>query len=203
MREAVHFIRAAVGRLGRIIEGLLQLSRAGRVQYRAEPLDPGPVVARVVEGMHASIAARGAQVTVHLLGPVRGDATALEQVFGNLLDNALKYAAPGRPAVVEIGETASPGPGERILYVRDNGLGVPEAYRETIFHPLQRVHADAAPGEGLGLAIARRLLERQQGRIEVESEEGRGTTFVLALPRAEAGDLAPEALARERLADAV
>ncbi|HEX7086797.1 MAG TPA: ATP-binding protein [Vicinamibacterales bacterium] len=202
MREAVHFIRAAVGRLGRIIEGLLKLSRAGRVQYRSDPVDAGAVVARVVEGMHATIAERGAQVSVGPLGAVRADATALEQVFGNLLDNALKYAAPGRTPSIAIGEADPPSPAERVFVVRDNGLGVPEAYRETIFHPLQRVHADVAAGEGLGLAIARRLIERQHGRIWLESEDGRGTAFFIALPRAAEGEAAAGA-ARERLADAV
>ena len=204
MREAVHFIRAAVGRLGRIIDGLLQLSRAGRVQYRSDPVDAGAIVGRVVAGMQAVIAARGAQVEVGALGPVRADANALEQVFGNLIDNALKYAAPDRAPSVTIDEVEPPSRGERVFRVRDNGLGVPEAYRDTIFHPLQRVHADVAPGEGLGLAIARRLIERQQGRIWLESEEGRGTTFFVALPRAGDGEApagAPDA--RERLADAV
>ncbi len=202
MREAVHFIRAAVGRLGRIIEGLLQLSRAGRVQYRSDPVDPNAIVERVLEGMHATIAARGAQVSTGPLGAVRADATALEQVFGNLLDNALKYAAPGRAPSIAIGEADPPSPAERVFVVRDNGLGVPEAYRETIFHPLQRVHADAAPGEGLGLAIARRLIEKQHGRIWLESEDGRGAAFFVALPRAAEGDAAAAAT-RERLADAV
>ncbi len=193
MSEAVHFIRTAVRRLGRIIEGLLQLSRAGRVQYRSEPVGLDRVVERLVDGMQATIAASGAHVVVHPLAPVRGDATALDQVFGNLLDNALKYRAPGRDSLIEIGQLASSEGGESLIYVRDNGLGVPETYRDKIFNPLQRIHADAATGEGLGLAIVRRLVERQGGRIWVESMEGQGSTFFLALRAADAapGDRRP------------
>jgi signal transduction histidine kinase/CHASE3 domain sensor protein len=185
MREAVHFIRTAVERLGRIIEGLLQLSRAGRVQYRSEPVPLDPILERLVAGMQASISGRAAQVIVQPLGAVRGDAMALDQVFGNLLDNALKYAAAGRAPLVEIGPLDTHERGERVIYVRDNGLGVPETYRDKIFHPLQRIHADAAAGEGLGLAIVRRLVERQGGRIWVESVEGQGSTFFIALGAAE------------------
>lgn len=189
MAESIHFIETAVARLSSIIDALLRLSRAGRVVYRQQAVDVSAVVTRVVRSMTATTAQRGATITVGPLPPAWGDPTGVEQVFANLVGNALNYLDPARPGRVELGslDQADLAGGERrgawhAYYVRDNGLGIPAAYVPKVFQAFQRLHADMAPGEGMGLAIVRRIVERHGGRIWLESEPGAGSTFFVTLP---------------------
>ncbi|WP_433703806.1 sensor histidine kinase [Paraburkholderia sacchari] len=184
--EALRYLQTAVLRASHIIDALLRLARVGRVEYRRQRVNVQELVQRVVDAMHASVRARNAQVSVRGLPPVWGDPTALEQVFANLIGNALNYLDPAREGRVEIG-TADAPPGVeslQIFYVRDNGLGIPEVARPRLFQAFQRMHGNVAPGEGIGLALVRRMVERHGGRIWVESVEGEGTTFYLSLPDA-------------------
>ncbi|MHB1556858.1 MAG: sensor histidine kinase, partial [Isosphaeraceae bacterium] len=188
VEESIRFIQAAVGRLARIIDALLRLSRAGRVEYQWQEVDLQAIVGRIVAALHDSIADKGAQVSVDALPPAHGDPTALEQVFANLIGNAVQYLDPDRPGRIEVDST---GPGDQglpaglVVYrVRDNGLGIPEAYQQRLFTAFSRFHAGAAQGEGIGLALVRRMVERHGGRIWVESSAGVGTTFLVALPAA-------------------
>jgi signal transduction histidine kinase len=198
MAESVRFIQTAVSRSASIIDALLRLSRAGRVEYQWQPVDVAGVVRRVVDAMRSSIEEKKVQVTVGDLPPAWGDPTAVEQIFGNLVSNAVNYLDPARPGEIAIGgRNGSNGAGVSPTYwVKDNGLGIPEAYRAKLFKAFQRLHGDVAPGEGIGLALVRRVVERHGGEIRVESEEGKGTTFLLTLPAperpAEAGAERPE-----------
>ena len=187
MDKALGFIRAAVLRLSGIIEALLRLSRAGRVEYRWEAVDVAAVVARVESSLHGTVTSRGAAVVVGDLPPAWGDPTAVEQVFANLVGNALTYLDPARPGRVEVGCLPGTADGQRVYYVRDNGLGIAEAHRGKIFQAFQRAHPQVAGGEGIGLAIVARVAERHRGRAWVESEAGTGSTFFVALPAAPAG----------------
>jgi signal transduction histidine kinase/CHASE3 domain sensor protein len=188
MAESIHFIGAAVERLSRIIDGLLQLSRAGRAMYRREVLDVTPLAQHVMARAQPRAAERGAVVSIApYLGAVTADADGVEQVFAHLLDNALKYLDADRPGRIEFDVPAEPPPaGLHVVSIRDNGLGVAQAYQDKVFQPLQRVHVDAATGEGLGLTIVRRILDRMGGHVWMESEAGRGSTFFVALPAAAA-----------------
>jgi PAS domain S-box-containing protein len=181
MLESVTFIRTAVGRLSRIIDALLRLSRAGRVEYQPQPVDVTAVVRRVADALHGTATEKTAEIVVGELPPAWGDPTAVEQVFANLVGNALNYLDPARPGRVEIG--GAPEGGDKVTYfVRDNGLGVPAAHLPKLFQAFQRLHPDRAAGEGMGLAIVRRIVERLSGSIRVESAPGRGTTFFVSLP---------------------
>ncbi|MBV8260226.1 MAG: histidine kinase, partial [Paraburkholderia sp.] len=184
--EALRYLQTAVLRASHIIDALLRLARVGRVEYQRQRVSVQELVQRVIDAMHGSIRARGAQVNVHPLPDVWGDPTALEQVFANLIGNALNYLDPARDGRVEIG-TASAPPGVeslQIFYVRDNGLGIPEVGLPRLFQAFQRMHGNVVPGEGIGLALVRRVVERHGGRVWVESAEGEGTTFYLSLPDA-------------------
>jgi signal transduction histidine kinase len=185
MAESIHFIQNGVLRLSGIIDALLRLSRVGRLDYRWQAVDVAAVVRRVVESLRGTIAGRGATVTVGDLPPAWGDPIALEQVFANLIGNALTYLDPSRPGRIEVGGDGRPRPGAerlRTYVVRDNGLGIPDAYRQKIFQAFQRVHPDVAGGEGMGLAIVRRVLDRHGGEVWVESRVGEGSAFFVALP---------------------
>jgi len=183
--ESIRFIQSAVRRLSTIIDALLRLSRAGRIDYQRQDLDTTAIVCRVAEAMHATAAAQQANIDVGDLPRLRGDAVAIEQVFANLVGNALNYLDPARPGRVEVGALPNPAAdGLRICYVRDNGVGIPETGREKIFQAFHRLHPESAAGEGMGLTIVRRIVERHRGRIWVESQVGAGSTFFVALPAA-------------------
>ncbi|MBX3441767.1 MAG: PAS domain S-box protein [Planctomyces sp.] len=194
LQEAVEFIQAAVTRLGGIIDALLRLSRAGRVEYQQQAVDAGALVRRAVQASAASIASRGAEVVVSDLPVLWGDPTAIEQIFANLLGNAINYLDPARPGRIEIaaepGACVRPGRAGRFqtCFVRDNGLGIPRAHGRRIFSAFQRVHPGAAPGEGMGLTLVKQIVERHGGDIWFESQEGAGTTFFVTLPAPEGID---------------
>ena len=188
MGTAIHFIQNAVTRLSSIIDSLLRLSRAGRVVLARQPVDVQAVVGRVVGALSGTTSQQQVEVVVHELPPALGDTTATEQVFANLIGNAVKYRDPARPGRVEVGHATDAGkgavshPGMRAYYVKDNGLGISQAYHSKLFLAFQRLHPGVASGEGIGLALVRRMVERQGGKVWFESEEGRGSTFVISLP---------------------
>jgi len=185
MTESIRFIQTAVTRLSNIIDALLRLSRAGRVEYHPRMVDLKPIIERIVAAMRGTITARGAEVAVQDLPQVWGDPTAIEQIFANLIGNAVNYLDPQRSGRVEIGSAVREVDGmEKPLtfFVRDNGLGIPEKYVSKVFAIFQRLHGDVATGEGVGLALVRRVVERHGGQVWVESREGVGSTFFLAFP---------------------
>jgi signal transduction histidine kinase len=190
VRESLQFLRTAVTRAAAIIDALLRISRAGRLEYQWQRVSIGRVVARVVDGLAGTIKARGAVVTVRELPPAWGDPGAIEQVFGHLIGNALNFLDSGRVGRIEIGacepepvdDTQPPAIRTRTYYVRDNGLGIPAAYMSKVFRAFQRLHGEVAKGDGIGLALVRRMVERHGGRVWVESAEGAGSTFFVVLP---------------------
>ena len=148
------------------------------------------MVGRVVDALQGVIGQRSAVVTVRELPPAWGDPGAIEQIFSNLIGNALNYLDPARNGRIEVG-ALEPEPVEdtepravrmRTYYVRDNGLGIPAAYMSKVFRAFQRLHGDVAEGDGIGLAVVRRMVERHGGRVWVESAEGAGSTFFVVLP---------------------
>jgi signal transduction histidine kinase len=189
MQQSLRFIQSAVMRLSSIIDALLRLSRIGRVEFRPERLDMDALVGRVIEACSGELYARNVDVRVNRLSPTHGDAAAIEQLLHNLIGNAVKYSAADRTPAIEIGELdASTAGGQRTLFVSDNGLGIAPTYLEKIFQPFKRVHPQVASGDGMGLAIVRRVVERHGGRVWVESTEGVGSTFFFTLPDGAACD---------------
>jgi PAS domain S-box-containing protein len=182
MAKSVGFIQTAVLRLSGIIDAMLRLSRAGRVEYRRETVDVGRLVGQVIGAAQGTIAERGAVVQAGELPPAWGDRTAIEQVFGNLIGNALTYLDPARPGVIEVGCLPPDTNGFQTYFVRDNGLGIAEGHRQKIFQAFQRAHPGVGTGEGLGLAIVARVAERHRGQVWVESSPGEGSTFFVTLP---------------------
>jgi signal transduction histidine kinase len=184
--EALRFLQSAVLRAAHIIDSLLRLSRVGRVEYRRQEVDVGMLARHVLDAMQASIRGRGVEVVVGDLPVVWGDSTALEQIFANLIGNAVNYLDPARPGRIEIGvmPALSNAQSLRIFFVKDNGLGIPVIAMPRLFNAFQRLHGNVAAGEGIGLALVRRMVERHGGRIWAESKEGEGTAFYLTLPEA-------------------
>ena len=178
--ESLRHIESSTTKFHRLINSLLQLSRYGRQDYHHEELDLGALIRSTLDLLSLSIASGGVEVSVGSLPRVYGDATALGQVFANLVANAVKYMKPGRPGRIEIGGEALGGTAH--CWVRDNGAGFPASAKPRLFQVFQRFHPNLAEGDGMGLAIVRRVVERHGGAIWADSEENVGTTFHFTLP---------------------
>jgi PAS domain S-box-containing protein len=188
LAESITFIRNAVRHLGSIIDGLLRLSRLGRIEYQIEPVNVERLLEDILSAMHSTIEASGAQIQIRPLPVVMADRNALGQVFANIIGNALKSFDRSRPGVIEISAQDGSPP---VFAIRDNGIGIPEEFQSKIFQVFQQVHQTPSKGEGMGLAIVRRIVERHGGRIWFESAPGVGTTFSFvvgpAVPAASTG----------------
>jgi PAS domain S-box-containing protein len=176
---SLRYIVASTSKFERLIDALLELSRHGRHVYRSEELNMGALVQTTLDSMRSSIDSSGAQVTVGEIPNAYGDATALGQVLANLIGNALKYLQPGRPGQIEVGGQAEDSVPH--FWVRDNGAGIPESAKPRLFQVFQRFHPSLAAGEGMGLAVVKKIVERHGGTIWAEGEEGVGTTFHFTL----------------------
>lgn len=188
--ESLGFIRTSTQKMDRLINAILQLSRQGRRVLTPEPLS----MRRVIEGIQGSLKHRidelGATVVVARdLPDIISDRLALEQVFSNLIENALKYRRAGQAPQVEVRGRRE---GPRVIYeVVDNGRGVDPKDHERIFELFRRSGAQDQPGEGIGLAHVRALVYRLGGVISVDSRLDQGATFRVSLPLQLSGERAP------------
>jgi len=178
-------VRAATHRMGQLLEDLLALSRTGRVERPHDDV-PFEEVVREARALTAGrLAMRGVRVEVEAALPVvRGDRRGLVDLVQNLLDNAAKFMGGQEEPAVWIGAREGDEPGHAVLYVRDNGVGIDAAHQERVFELFHRLDP-LVEGTGLGLALARRVVQTHGGRMWVESAgAGRGSTFFFSLPLA-------------------
>lgn len=173
--EALEFIDSSVTYMDRFIHALLKLSRLGRCELKLEPVDVNAIVQATLQTMAHQIAEHQGKIIVDALPEVIADRTSMEQIIGNILDNAVKYLTPDRPAEIRI--AAERGDDETTFHLHDNGCGIAPDDMDKVFAPFQRAGRQDVPGEGMGLAYVQALVRRHGGRIWYESEPGIGTTF--------------------------
>jgi signal transduction histidine kinase len=178
--EFIEYMVGGVTRMHTLLNDMLAYSRV--TESKDKPLSPAnlnAVVQSAIMNLDLTISENHARVHVDSLPTLPGDEVQLTQVFQNLIGNAIKYKSEEPPSV---SISASEGDAEWIISVTDNGIGIDAQYTERIFGIFKRLHGRELPGTGMGLAICKRIIERHNGRIWVESETGRGSKFSFSLP---------------------
>jgi PAS domain S-box-containing protein len=182
-QEANEFISYAVDgalRMQKLIQDLLAYSRVGSQTRPFEVIETGKALEAAMANLHVAMSDSGAKITQDAMPKVCGDLGQLIQLFQNLLGNAIKFQGSESPRI-HIGVENKQG--DWVFSVRDNGIGIDPQYFRRIFVIFQRLHTHHDyPGTGIGLAVCKKIVERHQGRIWVESQPGHGTIFYFTLP---------------------
>jgi len=178
--EALQYILKSVSKMDSLLYGLLRLSRLGRAALDIKKLDMNKLMSDIIGTFEYKIKEKGIPLEIGKLPPCRGDETQINQVFSNLLDNAIKYLDPHRAGVIKI--SGGKEDGQVVYRVDDNGIGIAEEHQNKIYDIFHRLNPEAGSGEGLGLTIARRIIDRHAGKIWVEAEHGKGSTFFVSFP---------------------
>ncbi len=174
------FIKAAITKMDGLINAILKLSREGRRNFQPEPLAMTALVQSLADAQRHQADTVAAVITIGELPDIVADRVALGQIFGNLIDNAIKYLAKDRPGRIAVTGTLSDG--LAVIRVSDNGRGIDARDHARVFELFRRSGVQDRPGEGIGLAHVRTLVRALGGRIDLESEFGAGTTFTVTLP---------------------
>lgn len=182
MPEALDFIRSSTQKMDGLINAILKISREGGRVLAPEEIDLGPLVGRQAQALGHQFDATGAVFRIEgELPTIVSDRLALEQVFGNLIDNAVKYLDPRRAGEVTV---SARDMGSRVeVSVEDNGRGIAPQDFDRIFELFRRSGAQDRPGDGIGLAHVRTLVRRLGGEISVESRLNHGASFRVVLPK--------------------
>ena len=180
--EALEFIKSSIAKMDRLITAILNLTREGRREFEPVPIDTRELIEAIVTTMAHQASEAKAEIRIEPLPNVVSDRLALEQIFSNLIDNALKYLKPGVPGDIAVrGRTKL---GFAIFEVTDNGRGIDPKDHQRIFDLFRRAGTQDQPGQGIGLAHVRALVRRLGGTMSVSSELHNGSTFTITLPLA-------------------
>ena len=178
--EALEFIKSSIAKMDRLITAILNLTREGRREFEPVRIDTRELIEAIVTTVAHQAAEAQAQIRIEPLPEIISDRLALEQIFSNLIDNALKYLKPGVPGDISVrGRTKL---GFAIFEVADNGRGIDPKDHQRIFDLFRRAGTQDRPGQGIGLAHVRALVRRLGGTMSVSSELDKGSTFTITLP---------------------
>lgn len=191
----LNVIQSSSRKMGLLIDGLLNLSRVTRRSLVQRPVSLRPLVERAIAlATSPSQPDPPVEFVIGELPTVLGDAALLQQVFANLIDNAVKFSRPKPQARIEIGCLP-----DYTLFVRDNGVGFPPEFADQIFGAFQRLHPEQEfEGMGIGLALVQRIILRHGGKIWAESQPGQGSTLYFTLQRASEADQTPASTSGSR-----
>lgn len=178
--DSLRYIMTSAFKMDSLLSGLLKLSRVGRSEVIMSKIDMNSLIHEVQQAFEFQIKEAGVEIEIGDLPPCFGDEPQINQVFSNLLNNALKYLDPQRPGLITIsGEIRN----HEIFYcIADNGIGIAEEHRQKVFEIFHRLNPIDTGGEGLGLTIVQKIINRHRGKVWVESKLGEGSRFFIVLP---------------------
>ena len=181
MIEATGFIESSAEAMSNLVETLVKVARAGMVVPHPETLDMNKLLADVVASIRIKFKDTGTHMDVNNLPPCFADKVHVTQIFTNLLDNAVKYLDQNRKGEICIFGCIEK---DHVLYqVSDNGIGIAPEHQEKVFDVYYRIaEKSVAGGEGVGLSVVKRMIERNNGSIRLISEENKGSNFYITLP---------------------
>ena len=188
--DALEFISASVTKMDALLSGLLRISRLGRAALIFEDLDMNSLLSEIGKSFEFRIKEAEMDLKIDELSPCVGDAVQINQVFSNLIENALKYRNPKKKGVIKV--TGKRKEDQVVYCVEDNGIGISKKHITDVFVIFHRIDPKTTEGEGLGLSLVSKILSRNKGRIWVESEEGVGSKFFVSLPGVELETTATE-----------
>jgi PAS domain S-box-containing protein len=179
--ESLRFITGSTKKMASLLDGLLQVSRVGSVEINSIFLDMNSLTKEVLAAMEHQIQESSASITVESLPGCVGDVHMLDHVLTNLFGNAIKYLDPARKGEIKISSEVKDG--MSVYCIADNGIGIAAGHQHKVFEIFHRLDPDGSvDGEGLGLTIVTRIVDRLGGRVWVESEPGKGSKFFFSLP---------------------
>ena len=175
-------MKASAHRMNVLIQDLLAYSRLNNSNNSFSQVDLNQIVKAVLDDLEVTINQTAAEIVVEPLPVIEADAVQMHQLFQNMLSNALKFRRPNITPHIQI-SAANSEPGKLVLTIEDNGIGIDKAYHERIFKVFERLHNRTEyEGTGIGLSICKKIVERHNGSIKVESKVGCGTKFIIMLP---------------------
>jgi signal transduction histidine kinase len=178
--HTLEYIFNSVGKMERMLNSLLQISRTGRVAMNIQQIKMHGLISKVIHTVEYQLQELKAIVDIQDLPDCYGDEAMLNQLFSNIITNAIKYRDDQRQLKISISGVSRY---KKVLYrIMDNGIGIPKEHLEKIWYVFYRVDNRNVPGDGIGLSVVKRIVEKHQGRIWVESTERYGTTFFIELP---------------------
>jgi len=186
LNEKAHFyierVQANASLMASLLEDLLELSRIGRIEDAKREISVQEVIKSVWAGVSTSLATQDVEfVSPENLPQVLYSEKRLYQIFSNLLSNALKFRDEDRKTKVEIGHQEDKD--NYTFFVRDNGIGIEQKYHKKIFESFSQLKDTKSEGTGMGLAIVKKIVEANQGKVWVESQKGAGSTFYFTIPK--------------------
>ncbi len=182
--DSLKFILSSTSKMDSLLAGLLKLSRVGHAAVTFSNVDMNGLISEIHNAFEFHLKEAGVVFKVEDLPPCFGNDVELNQVFSNLLGNALKYLDHGRPGNISITGYRK---GDKNLYcVEDNGIGIAPEHQKKVFEIFHRLNPEETQGEGLGLAIVNKIVSRHNGKVWVESVPGKGSQFYVSLPAAKA-----------------
>ena len=178
--DSLRYILSSTSKMDSLLSGLLKLSRVGRAATTFANVDMNELIGEINNAFEFHLKESGVEFRVGSLPPCWGNDVELNKMFSNLVSNALKYLDPERPGKIVINGRQEKS---HVIYsIQDNGLGIAEEHQKKVFEIFHRLNPDDTEGEGLGLTIVNKIVSLHNGKIWVESEPGKGSTFFISLP---------------------
>lgn len=180
--KSLDFIFSSVEKMDSLINGLLKISRTGRVELKISQIDMNALLEFAKKEFEYEIANCNGEIMIYDLPDCKGDRQLLDQLFANVVGNAIKYRSNKRDLKITVKGKEK---GDKVIYsISDNGIGIPNCYLEKIWNVFYRVDPKGEiPGEGIGLNIVKRIIQKHGGNISIESKEDVGSTFIIELPK--------------------